>query len=63
MEAVEEDLVVEVVVEVEDRRNSGMSPLNRALKSLMMLIRLDSAQRRDDTKTFIAVSCLRQSFL
>ena len=54
---VEEDLVVEAVVEVEDRRNSGMSPLKRVLKSLMMLIRLNSVQQyHDDMKFFIVVS-------
>ena len=55
----EEDLVVDAVVEVEDRRNSGMSPLKRVFKSLMMLVRLDSAQEyHDGPEQVITVSCL-----
>lgn len=51
MKVVEEDLGVGVVVEVDDLRNSGMIPLKRALKSVMVLSRFDFAQLcRDDTE-------------
>lgn len=54
MKVEEEDLGVEVVVVVEDLRNSGMIPLKRALKSVMMLFRVDFAQQcRDDTEEVI----------